>query len=155
MKRFFVMWAIIGVAAVGLLSGCGSKSEQSKEDDTGYGAYETPEGEEEETADADNAAASPGTSSKEIIAEGQALIDGSDCKTCHKVDDKIIGPSYAEVAGKYENNQETIDKLADKIMKGGSGVWGEIAMTPHPNTTKEEAQKMVQYILSIGESQKQ
>ena len=79
--------------------------------------------------------------------EGKDLIEKSSCLTCHKEDGKLIGPSYKEVAAKY--TEADIDKLADKIIAGGSGVWGETAMTPHPGMDKENAKKMVKYILTL------
>ena len=79
--------------------------------------------------------------------EGKALIAGSDCLTCHKEDAKLVGPSYQEVANKY--TEADVDQLATKIIDGGKGVWGEIPMTPHSGMSKENAQKMVKYILTL------
>ncbi len=81
--------------------------------------------------------------------DGKALIEASDCRTCHKDDQKLIGPAYKEVAKKYESNSTNISMLADKVMKGGQGVWGEIPMAGHPNLSKEDAEAMVEYILTI------
>lgn len=81
------------------------------------------------------------------IAEGKTLIEGSDCLGCHKIDEKMIGPSYKEVAAKYENTPENIEMLANKIVKGSSGVWGDIPMPAH-GFSKENAKFMAQYILS-------
>jgi cytochrome c len=81
--------------------------------------------------------------------DGKALIEASDCRTCHKDNEKLIGPAYKEVAKKYESNSTNISMLADKIMKGGQGVWGEIPMAGHPNLSKEDAEAMVEYILTI------
>ena len=81
--------------------------------------------------------------------DGKALIEASDCRTCHKDDQKLIGPAYKEVAKKYESNSTNISMLADKVMKGGQGVWGEIPMAAHPNISKEDAEAMVEYILTI------
>src|SRR5690606_9021649 len=78
---------------------------------------------------------------------GLALIEGSDCLSCHKVDTKLIGPSYQEVAAKY--TEADIDKLAQKILDGGKGVWGDIPMTAHPGLSNEDAKQMVKYILSL------
>lgn len=85
----------------------------------------------------------------EAGGNGKSLITASDCMTCHKDDAKLIGPSYKEVAAKYENTPENIDLLADKIIKGGQGVWGEVPMAPHPNISKEDAKKMAQYIMTL------
>ncbi|MFT4025141.1 MAG: cytochrome c class I [Flavihumibacter sp.] len=77
------------------------------------------------------------------------LIAGSDCLTCHKVNEKVIGPSYIDVAKKYEATDANIKLLADKIINGGSGVWGEIAMAGHPQISEGDAQTIVKYILSL------
>jgi cytochrome c len=75
----------------------------------------------------------------------------SDCITCHKLDEKLIGPSYKEIAEKYgANAEEMIPKLAQKILEGGQGVWGEIPMTPHTALTKEEAETLVKYIFLLN-----
>ncbi len=81
------------------------------------------------------------------IAEGQSLIEGSDCLGCHKLDERMIGPSYKEVAEKYENTPENVEMLAEKIIKGSSGVWGDVPMPAH-GFSKENAKFMAQYILS-------
>ena len=82
------------------------------------------------------------------IAEGQSLIEGSDCLGCHKVEEKMIGPSYKEVAKKYENTPENVEMLAEKIIKGSSGIWGDVPMPAHNGLSKENAKFMAQYILS-------
>ena len=79
--------------------------------------------------------------------EGKALVEGADCLSCHKVDSKLVGPSYHDVAAKY--TEADIDHLAQKVIDGGKGVWGDIPMTPHAGLSKENAQKMVKYILSL------
>ncbi len=94
-------------------------------------------------------------STSQLIAIGKLLVDESDCKTCHHPTNKIIGPAHKEVAGKYEFNDENIALLADRIIKGGSGVWGEIPMNPHPDLSLEDAKKMAMYVLSLdGEEKK-
>lgn len=79
--------------------------------------------------------------------EGLTLIQGMDCLTCHKEDSKLIGPSYQEVAAKY--TEADMDVLAQHIIDGSVGVWGQIPMTPHAGLSKENAKKMVEYILSL------
>lgn len=81
--------------------------------------------------------------------KGKQLISTSDCLTCHKVDSKIVGPSYIEVANKYEATAANIEMLAGKIVSGGSGNWGEIPMSPHPTITTDDAKEMVKYILAL------
>src|ERR1700712_4239821 len=62
-------------------------------------------------------------------AKGLALIAGADCLTCHKIDEAATGPAYRDVANKYTNDDATINTLADKVIKGGSGNWGSVPMT--------------------------
>lgn len=78
--------------------------------------------------------------------EGKSLVEGTDCLSCHKVDAKLVGPSYQEVAAKY--TEADIDHLATKIIEGGKGVWGEIPMTPHAGLSQDNAKLMVKYILA-------
>ena len=79
--------------------------------------------------------------------EGLALIEGMDCLTCHKTDARLVGPSYQEIADKYTDAD--IEMLATKIIEGGKGNWGEIPMTPHAGMSKENAKKMVEYIMTL------
>ena len=83
------------------------------------------------------------------IARGLDLVAKSDCFTCHKLTEKAIGPSYADIAAKYMGNQTAIDSLPDKIIKGGAGIWGTVPMTPHPTVSKEDAKAMTTYVMSI------
>lgn len=82
---------------------------------------------------------------------GEKLMAKSDCLTCHNKTQKIIGPSFLDIAKKYTLNDENVNLLADKIISGGKGVWGEIAMTPHPTIAPDDAKEIVKYILSIKE----
>jgi cytochrome c len=66
-----------------------------------------------------------------------------------KDDANLIGPAYKDVAKKYPLNPKNIQVLAEKIMKGGQGNWGEIPMAAHPNISMEDASAMVEYILSM------
>ena len=90
-----------------------------------------------------------GSSVQDQIAEGEALVKASDCKTCHHPTNKIIGPPHTEVAQKYEFTAANVSMLAEKIIKGGQGVWGQIPMTPHPDITVSDAEKMARYVLSL------
>lgn len=81
--------------------------------------------------------------------KGLTLIGGSDCLTCHKVNEKNIGPAYKDVAAKYENTEENVKMLALKVIKGGAGNWGQIPMTPHPNLKVEDAEAMIKYVLLL------
>ncbi|KAA2215765.1 ThuA domain-containing protein [Maribacter flavus] len=83
-------------------------------------------------------------------ATGKALIEGSDCRACHKQLEKSIGPSYKEVALKYKGDETAIEHLSNKIISGGGGVWGETPMAAHPQITTEEAADISRYILSLA-----
>ncbi len=129
MKRIFITALVVAA-----LVACNSNSEKAdKTDDTT----------KDKPAEVDI------TQSPEY-QEGLELISKSDCLTCHKVDEKLTGPSYREVANKYASQAPgIIPELADKIVKGGSGVWGEVPMLPHPAISQADAEKMVKYILLL------
>jgi cytochrome c len=80
---------------------------------------------------------------------GKVLIDNSDCKSCHLVDQKSAGPGYKEIATVYKKQQGSTDKLAEKIIRGGAGVWGSTEMAAHPQLSVEDARKMVEYIFTL------
>ncbi|PVY41196.1 c-type cytochrome [Pontibacter virosus] len=90
-----------------------------------------------------------GATSTQSTVKGEKLIAQSDCMACHRVDEKLVGPSYTEVARKYEATDKNIDYLASKIIEGGAGVWGEIPMAAHPNISREDAREMARYIVSL------
>lgn len=93
---------------------------------------------------------SPAKEEKDPEAEkGLTLVAQSDCLTCHKLTEPFTGPAYADIAKKYKGEEGVIDSLAEKVIKGGSGVWGEIPMTPHPALSKEDAKAMIHYVLSV------
>lgn len=111
---------------------------------------------DETEATADNAAATtpeaPATAqtpAQEDFEKGKNLIAMSDCLACHQIDNRLVGPAYEEVAAKYEMNEKNVVYLAEKIIQGGAGVWGQIPMTPHPDLSNEDAQEMAKYILSL------
>lgn len=83
------------------------------------------------------------------IAAGKALIAKSDCMACHKLDVKLVGPGFKQIAKKYPATEENKNALAKKIVEGGSGVWGAIPMSPHPTLKVPDAKKIVTYILSV------
>jgi cytochrome c len=81
---------------------------------------------------------------------GKNLIAGSDCKACHQINGKSAGPSFIEVSKKYRGDKTAIAKLANKIIIGGGGLWGDREMSAHPQLSREETTEMVKYILSLG-----
>jgi cytochrome c len=81
---------------------------------------------------------------------GKALMDQSDCKSCHLIDQRSAGPSYKEISDRYVKQPGAVDELAAKIIKGGAGVWGTTEMAAHPQISVDDARKMTEYILSLG-----
>src|SRR5690606_36772156 len=77
--------------------------------------------------------------SADRFAVGKQLMEESDCKSCHLVDKKSIGPMYIDVAEKCKDDPDTPAYLAEKIINVGSGVRGEVAMAAHPTLTQEQA----------------
>ncbi len=102
------------------------------------------------------AKASPSAKSKapaikpQDIEEGKMLLTKSDCLACHKVDTKVVGPAYADVAKKYPYSTANVDLLSSKIINGGSGTWGAVPMAAHPSLAAADVKKMVTYILSLN-----
>ncbi|WP_299548896.1 ThuA domain-containing protein [Seonamhaeicola sp.] len=83
-----------------------------------------------------------------VVPEGKKIIDETDCKACHAATEKVNGPSYTEIAQRY--TKEDKDYLIDRVVKGGSGVWGESPMSAHPQLEIEEIGKIIDYILSLN-----
>jgi len=79
---------------------------------------------------------------------GEKLAKDKGCTACHAIDKKLVGPAYKEVAKKYKGDAGAPAKLAEKVMKGGSGVWGPVPMPPN-KVTDDEAKKLVAYVLSL------
>ena len=87
-----------------------------------------------------------------VIVSTPALADlqlatAKNCMACHAVDKKLVGPSYKDIAAKYADQKDAVDKLVVKVMKGGSGVWGPIPMPANAQVNADEAKKLVTWIL--------
>lgn len=128
MKKYFV-----SIALLTLIAACGSNSGNSNSSDT---------------------TTSVGPATNDVTnnpdyKKGLALIAANDCLTCHKIDEKVTGPAYRDVANKYENTDANVKMLAKKVISGGSGNWGTIPMTPHPALSEADAEQMVKYILLL------
>jgi cytochrome c len=90
-----------------------------------------------------------GKPSAAVLEEGKQLLAKNDCLSCHKLDIKIVGPAYKDVAKKYPATAANYEKLTQKVIAGGSGNWGDVPMSAHPSVPPADIKKMVQYILSI------
>ena len=80
---------------------------------------------------------------------GTDLLAKSGCTVCHAPDKKIVGPAYNEVAAKYKGDASAPAKLADKVKKGGSGVWGPVPMPPNAAVSDADIKTLVAYILAL------
>jgi cytochrome c len=79
----------------------------------------------------------------------QALANAKNCMACHAADKKLVGPAYKEVAAKYAGQKDAVDKLAVKILKGGSGVWGPVPMPANAQVSEADAKKLAAWVLSL------
>ena len=77
------------------------------------------------------------------------LAQKKNCMACHAMDKKQVGPSYKEVAAKYASQKDAVDKLSQKVLKGGSGVWGAVPMPANPQVSEAEAKQLVQWVLTV------
>ncbi|AZA80058.1 cytochrome C [Chryseobacterium sp. G0186] len=100
----------------------------------------------ENTAEVASSDAAPVSAPAKSNLSGDQIMETLDCSGCHSVNERMIGPSYQEIAAKY--SEKDVELLASKIIEGGSGVWGGVPMAAHPQVSKEDAKKMVEYILS-------
>jgi cytochrome c len=78
----------------------------------------------------------------------EALAKKHNCLACHATDKKLVGPSYKDVAAKYASDPSAQAKLAEKVKKGGQGVWGQIPMPPNAQVPDADVQALVKWILS-------
>jgi cytochrome c len=76
------------------------------------------------------------------------LATSKNCMACHAVANKLVGPSYKDIAAKYAGQEDAPEKLATKVIKGGGGVWGAVPMPANAQVTPAEAQKLVAWILT-------
>jgi cytochrome c len=77
------------------------------------------------------------------------LAQQKNCMACHAIDKKQVGPAYKEVALKYAGQKDAVDKLTQKVLKGGSGNWGAVPMPANPQVSEAEAKQLVQWVLSL------
>lgn len=137
MKKMFILAAMV----VALIS-CGNDNNASGENAAGT-----------DTATTGAATPTADLSTNPDYTRGLQLVAQSDCLGCHKVAEKLVGPAYTEVAARYAGQPGAADSLANKIIYGGAGNWGEVAMTAHQNISKEDAVAMAKYILLLKQPQ--
>ena len=83
------------------------------------------------------------------VQKGLDLVAQNGCFQCHKVNEQFQGPAYEAIADRYKDDPGTIDSLAQKVVKGGSGNWGTIMMPPNSHVSFQDARSMVKYVLSL------
>ncbi len=130
MKKVFIVLSLCAV-----ISACGGNSNSGTADSSSTASTQT-------TVSAAKVAIDPAAPAAKLMA-------AADCYTCHKADVKVIGPAFADIAAKYPSTPANIDTLANKVIKGGKGNWGEVPMTPHPNISLADAKTIVTYILTL------
>ena len=126
MKKTIIMIAVLAV-----LAACGGGEEKKEET-------------KKEEAPATN-----DITSNPDYQKGVEIVAQSDCFTCHKIDEKNIGPAWRDVAKKYAGQDTAVTYLAHKIINGGSGVWGQVPMAAHPTFTQEQAETVARYVLLL------
>lgn len=77
------------------------------------------------------------------------LARAKNCMACHAVDRKLVGPSYQEVAAKRGGEADAVAVLAEKIQKGGAGVYGPVPMPPNPQLSAAEATQLAEWVLTF------
>jgi cytochrome c len=87
------------------------------------------------------------------VSSGSALAQADlakakNCMACHAVANKLVGPAYKDVAAKYAGQKGAEDKLVQKVMKGGAGVWGPVPMPANPQVSEAEARSLVKWVLA-------
>jgi len=138
MKKSLLIVGCIGLA----LASCGNPGSSDKEETTATSTTTTTE-----TTTAPTETPAAGASGETL--PGEKLVATADCSGCHNKEQKIIGPAYVDIAAKYPSNDENISHLADVVIAGSKGTWGDLPMTPHPNLSKDDAKTMVTWILSL------
>ncbi|SNS56272.1 cytochrome c [Belliella buryatensis] len=84
-----------------------------------------------------------------VFITGSAKAKEAGCTACHMVERKVVGPSYADVAEKYENTPENVALLTDHVINGNVGNWGEIQMPSHPHLERADVEDMIKYVLLL------
>lgn len=82
--------------------------------------------------------------------DAEALAKKYNCLACHQTDKKLVGPAYKDIAKKYKGQAGAPAMLAEKVKKGGSGVWGPIPMPPNAAVPDADVKKLVDWILKMG-----
>jgi cytochrome c len=96
-------------------------------------------------ADSATSPASGGAS----MPKGEALAKGSDCFSCHAINQKVVGPAFDAVAAKFAGQSGAETTLSEAIMKGHVGTWGNVPMPAHPQLSTADTREIVSWILTL------
>ena len=141
MKKVFIVLCISAV-----ITACGGSSKKGSNDSLTYNDQSAKSAESNADTNANKTGTEPAGGA---LAPGAKLMAASDCNTCHKADTKVVGPALKDIAAKYPATEANIDTLANKVIRGGKGNWGDIPMAPHPTLSETDAKTIVTYILSL------
>jgi cytochrome c len=148
MRKIFI---ILGISLTIAACGGGSKPGEAEGGNEADSASATKQAAASHQSDAaqDTAVSNIGTTKAAGTSDnkGEQLMATSDCKTCHNEKTKVIGPAFADIAAKYKSSD--VEMLAKKVIAGGSGNWGTVPMTAHPQLSLDDAKAMVSYILTV------
>jgi cytochrome c551/c552/cytochrome c5 len=86
-------------------------------------------------------------------ASGHEAAKASGCLACHGLNNRIVGPSFAEIESKYRDQADIGGYIADRIRKGGHGVWGSVPMPPQGHLTDEVVDQLTRWIMSGAKAQ--
>lgn len=138
----FIKSLSIGVVALSAIAySCGGGSNSSES-----GSYTPPAA---TTSTAESISLEDKYKDNPVFVAGSAKAKEAGCTACHMVERKIVGPSYADVAAKYEDNAENLELLTSHVINGNVGVWGEVPMPAHPHLAKEDVETIVKYVLLL------
>ena len=76
------------------------------------------------------------------------LANKSACMGCHAVDRKMVGPSFQDVAKKYNGQKDAEAMLAGTIKKGGSGKWGPVPMPAQAALSDADAKALAAWVMA-------
>ncbi|MBI3774260.1 MAG: c-type cytochrome [Gammaproteobacteria bacterium] len=111
------------------------------------------EEDDDEDKDEDNNAEKP----KPVDAHTASMLglaQKSGCLACHKIERKLVGPGWSDVAQRYKNDPNAHSKLFEKVSRGGGGNWTEVTdgkqMPPYgERVAPEDIATLVDFVLSL------
>lgn len=82
--------------------------------------------------------------------EGLSIIRKSACFNCHADKISLTGPSFSEIADRYNPDPVILERLGKRIINGSAGQWGSFGMPPNEELSREEGMLIADYILKQG-----